>query len=155
LYISYLDGSGRPVFSDKEDYVLASLTVNEKHWNYIDNQIKMIKLEHFPDIPDEEIEIHAKDLVNKHGIFESLTWDEIYGLLDDVFNFISQDSTSIVIHAALIRKEKIYKKSFDIEIWSYRLLLERLNDYMALENSELLKSKFWINFNIPANLVCR
>jgi|GEM_PF-1202173 len=149
MYISYLDGSGRPSFSDKEDFVLASLTVNEKHWNYIDNHIKVIKLQHFPDIPDEEIEIHAKDLVNKHGIFESVSWDEIYSLLDDVFNFISENSTSIVIHASLLRKDKIYnKKSFDIEVWAYRLLLERLNHYMSVENSESLKSKSYFQYCI-------
>src|SRR5688572_11841799 len=126
MYISYLDGSARPTLADSENYVLASIVLNEQHLNYIDNQIKKIKIGHFPHIPDEQIEIHAKDMLNRHGVFESLSWDRVYSFLDDVFDFISNTTTPIIIHSTLIRKEKIYRKNLDIEIWAYRTLLERL-----------------------------
>jgi hypothetical protein len=142
VYISYLDASGRASFKDSENYVLASLVVNERYWNYIDNKVKEIKLKHFPNLLDEDGEIHAKDIMNRDGIFNYLTWDEIYKIFDDVFNFISHISTDIVIHSSVIVKSKLCRKNLDVEIWAYRTLLERLNKFMEKENVKLIQSNF-------------
>lgn len=47
MFIAYTDTSGRP-YSDKENYVLASIIINEADWQGIDNNVKQIKLSHFP-----------------------------------------------------------------------------------------------------------
>ena len=40
MYLAYIDESGRPYWSDPEDFVLASLIINEYHWQEIDNFVK-------------------------------------------------------------------------------------------------------------------
>ena len=85
MFLAYLDASGCPRFAKKENYVLASLII-EKYWQYIDNAVKNIKLKHFPTLPDTEIEIHAKDIHSKTGIFAEISWNSIYAIYDDVFD---------------------------------------------------------------------
>jgi hypothetical protein len=76
LFIVYVDSSGRP-YNDPEDYVVASVTTNEEDWQYIDNLVKQIKLKHFPHLPDEDVELHAKEMMNHSGLFKGMPWDYI------------------------------------------------------------------------------
>src|SRR5438876_6292312 len=99
MFIAYLDSSGRPIFDGKENYVLASIITNEVNWQHIDNGVKQIKLKHFPNVSDEHVELHAKDMMNRDGIFKHLTWDKIYVILDDIFNLIADTDTKISIHS--------------------------------------------------------
>jgi hypothetical protein len=140
--VAYLDSSGRPLFADKENYVLAALVTNERHWVYIDNSMKQIKLKHFPNLANEEVEIHAKDMLNHDGIFQYLSWDEIYSIFDDVFNFIHDAKTEIKIIAILVEKSRIYKKKIDVEVWAHRLLFERINHFIERQNRLLIKAQY-------------
>ena len=147
MYLAYLDSSGRPTFSDPENYVLASIITNERHWQTIDNAVKQIKLKHFPGLPDADVELHAKDMINHDGIFRSLSWTKIYSILDDVFALIAAPNTALSIIAVLINKTKLHP-SKDIEVWAYRLLLERIQKFIEVQNSNAIQSNVPIEFGI-------
>jgi hypothetical protein len=147
MFIAYLDSSGRPIFDDKENYVLASIITNEVNWQSIDNGVKQIKLKHFPTVSDSQVELHAKDMVNRDGIFKHLTWDKIYAIFDDVFNFIAHADTEISIHSVLIDKTKL-RKDKDIEVWAHRLLFERINTFIHRQNEMLLEAGHFQEYGI-------
>jgi len=147
VFIAYTDASGRPERSDRENLVLASIVISERNYQYIDNGIKQIKLKHFPNLPDESVEIHAKDMMNHDDIFKRMSWDEIYAVLIDVFNFLSDPLTDLSIIAVLIKKSKLYK-SVDPEIWAHRLLFERLNTFISKQNVKLLEAGFSNEYGI-------
>ncbi len=65
MFIIYLDASGRPEQSDPESFTLASVIIKEQNYQDLDNKIKQIKLKHFPSLPDEKVEFHAKDMMNR------------------------------------------------------------------------------------------
>jgi len=137
MFLIYLDSSGRPIFSEKENYVLASVITNESNWQYIDNGIKAIKLRYFPDLLDEEVEIHVKDMLNRQGIYNGLKWEKIYGIIGEVFDFITDSKTELCVIAVLIDKTKL-KKDKDIEMWAFRLLFERINRFIEKQNQKLI-----------------
>jgi len=97
MYLAYIDGSGRPEKNcePKGSYVLASLVIHESQWTYIDNKVKEIKLRYFPRVGVEDFELHAKDMLNRTGVFKGLTWDEIYAIFNDIFNFLIHEETKI------------------------------------------------------------
>jgi hypothetical protein len=140
LFLIYVDSSGRP-YNDTENYVVASITTNEEDWQSIDNLEKQVKIKHFPNLPDEDIEIHAKDMVNHDGLFSTLSWNQIYAIFDDVFDIFSSTSKLLTINAVVIKKINLKKKSIDVEEWAYRLLFERLNRFLERKNEELLASQ--------------
>lgn len=148
MYIAYIDASGRP-FKDKQEksFVLACLIAHEQQWQYIDNKVKEIKLKHFPNLPDEEIELHAKDMLNRQDVFKRLNWDEIYAIFDDVFGFVSDDKTDICIIAVVIIKGKMYKGK-DIEKWAYRMLVERINKFLEKNNGTRILAGMGLEYGI-------
>jgi len=147
MFIAYLDSSGRPIFDGKENYVLASIITNEVNWQHIDNGVKQIKLKHFPNVSDEHVELHAKDMMNRDGIFKHLTWDKIYVILDDIFNLIADTDTKISIHSVLIDKTKL-RRDKDIEVWGHRLLFERINTFIDRQNETLLEAGYFQEYGI-------
>jgi hypothetical protein len=147
LFLAYLDSSGRPSFADPENYVLASIVTNERHWQTIDNAVKQVKLKHFPQLPDSSVELHAKDMINHNGIFSALSWDKIYSILDDVFALIADPVHELAIIATLINKSKL-KKTKEVELWAYRLLLERIQGFIETQNSKAIQSNLPIEFGI-------
>ncbi len=147
MFIAYTDVSGRPELQDKENLVLASVVISERNYQYIDNEIKRIKLKHFPNLPDENVELHAKDMVNHDDVFKRMSWDEIYAVFTDVFNFLSDPETDLAIIAVLINKSKLFK-NVDPEVWSYRLLFERLNSFIEKQNTKLIEAGFANEYGI-------
>jgi len=141
MYLAYIDASGRPTKKDTQtrSFVLASLIAHELQWQYIDNKVRGIKLKHFPRLAPEEIELHAREMLNREGVFKRLNWDEIYAIFDDIFNFLSDDETEICIIAVVILKEKMYNGK-DIERWAYRLLVERVNRFLEKNNEKIILS---------------
>jgi len=139
MYIAYIDASGRPIKEDKQEksFVLACLIAHESNWQYIDNKVKEIKLRHFPNLPVDEVELHAKDILNRKGMFKGLSWEKIFAIFDDVFNFLSDSNTRICIISVVILKEKMYQGK-DIEKWAYRLLVERINKFLEKNNKEAI-----------------
>ena len=103
--------------------------------------MKQIKIKHFPDLSDIDIEIHAKDMLNRDGIFSALNYDEIYPILDDVFAFLTHIQTQIIVIAILMDKSKINNRT-DIEIWAHRMLFERINSHIHRQNMALIKAGY-------------
>lgn len=139
MYLSYIDSSGRGDYSDLENYVVASVTVNEHQWYFMRNEIEKIKKKHFPDLLPENVEFHAKDMLNLEGIYKGLKWEKIYEIFDDFFNFITNDTTHLTIVASLIKKKELRKK-IDLELWGHRFLFERLNTYLNIQNEFLAQA---------------
>jgi len=136
MYIAYIDASGRPTKADTQtkSFALACLIAHEQQWQYIDNKIKEIKLNHFPRLRPDDIELHAKDMLNREGVFKRLNWDEIYAIFGDIFDFLADEETDICIISVVIRKKYMYDGK-DIEKWAYRLLVERINKFLE-KNAE-------------------
>ncbi len=147
VFLAYVDSSGRPTFEDSENFVLASVITQESNWQYIDNGVKKIKIKHFPSLPDDDVEIHAKDMIKHQRVFTSLTPKECYAVFTDVFDFIADKDTNVTIIAVLIDKSKLYRDR-DIETWAYRLLFERINKFIERRNNELLKAQFSREYGI-------
>ena len=147
MFLAYLDSSGRPSFTDPENYVLASIVINERQWQTIDNAVKQIKLNHFPQLPDANVELHAKDMMKHDGIFSALSWNKIFGILDDAFTLIADPAYDLAIIATLIDKRKL-KKTKEVELWAYRLLLERIQSFIEMQNSKAIQSSLPVEFGI-------
>jgi len=149
MYLAYIDGSGRPVKDNQTNFfVLACLIAHEEQWQYIDNKVKAIKLKHFPRLSPEDIELHAKDMLNRdENVFKRLNWGEIYAIFDDVFDFLSDDETDICLIAIVIDKRKMYKGK-DIEQWAYRLLVERINKFLEKNNEKLISAEYTPQYGI-------
>jgi len=139
MYIAYIDSSGRPIKEEGkiENFVLAALIAHEQQWQFIDNKVKEIKIKHFPNLNIEEIELHAKDMLNREGSFKRFNWNEIYAIFDDIFNLLSNEKMDVCIISTVILKEKMYSGK-DIETWAYRLLVERINKFLEKNNEKLI-----------------
>ncbi len=132
-----MDSSGSPLMKEKENYVISAIIVNEAKWTYIDNMVTDIKIKHFPDIEPNKIEIHAKDMVNRDNNFKSLPQTQVFDIFTDVYNLIGDPDSNLKIISVLIQKDKIYStktKSFDIEGWGHRLIIERIEKYLEKIN---------------------
>jgi len=149
MYIAYIDASGRPLKADTQEknFVLACLIAHEQQWQYIDNKVKEIKLKHFPRLPPEEIELHAKDMLNRKDVFKRLNWDEIYAIFDDVFKFMADDETDVCIIAVAIDKQKMFWGK-DIEKWAYRMLVERINKFLEKNNETRIVAGMGLEYGI-------
>jgi hypothetical protein len=79
-------------------------------------------------------------MMNHDKVFQHLSWDQIYTILDEVFNLISDSDTQLSIIAVLIDKAKL-KKSIDIETWAYRLLFERVNRFIGRQAQSLMEEE--------------
>ncbi len=137
MYLIYMDSSGSPLMKEKENYVLSAIIVNEAKWTYIDNMVTDIKIKHFPDIEPNKIEIHAKDMVNRENNFKSMPQTQVFDIFTDVYNLIGDPHSNLKIISVLIQKDKIYPtktKSFDIEGWGHRLIIERIEKYLEKIN---------------------
>jgi hypothetical protein len=147
MFLAYLDSSGGSTFQDVEDYVLTSAIINESNWQSIDNGIRAIKLSHFPNLPDPDVEFHAKDMMSHIGVYGAIKWNDIWSTLDDLFSFLSDPKTEICIISVVIDKTKL-RHDKDIETWAYRLLLERINKYIDRQNVQLVQSNHTPQFGI-------
>ena len=139
MYFSYLDSSGRPDYTDPENFTVASVSVNEIDWYNVDKRLNEIKQRHFPNQELNAIEFHAKDMINRKGIYKHMSWDNIYSFLNDLFKFIALNETCLSIIATIIKKDALVKK-IDMEEWNYRFILERLNEYLISQNNLLSQS---------------
>lgn len=140
MYLCYLDSSGGSLISDPENYVLSSLIINEGSWALIENQMNSLKQKHFPLLSPEEVEIHAKDMMNGEGIFKTVNFTKTYAILDDVFDFLSGNAQIFTIESVLIEKNKLSKKSLDLELWGHRMIFERINKFLQSENINLVQN---------------
>lgn len=134
MFLSYLDSSGRPTYNDdKENFVLTSVTINEHQWYSLREKIENLKKTYFPQLPSDKVEFHAKDMMNRSGIYKDLSWATIYEILDSLFAIISDKESRLTIISALIKKCEL-RKQIDLEQWAHRFVFERLNSYLQTQN---------------------
>ena len=120
--------------TQSENYVLSAVIINERDYQRIDNGLRQIKIKYFPNLSAEDIEIHAKDMLNRDGVFQNLNWDIIYAIFTDVFDFISDVATKLTIISVVMIKYRIWNKSLDLESWGHKLLFERFNLFTKEKN---------------------
>lgn len=132
MYMAYCDTSGSPGFADPEDYVVAAAVVDDRSRPYLDDKIDKIRSRHFPGRSPADAEIHAKDIINHTGAYKGMPDDRIRALLDDVFGFISDPDTPLVIMAALVRKGEM-RPPGDNERLGYGFIIKRLAKYLSTD----------------------
>ncbi len=140
MFISYIDSTGTTSFSKAENYVLASVTIHEQSWYSINKKVEDLQLKYFPNTNLDQIEFHAKDMTNKHGIYEDMSEEKIFSILDDIFTIISDKDTDITIIAVLVQKSKMTKRT-DLEKISHAYLFERLNLYIQKQNKNSINAE--------------
>lgn len=137
MYLIYLDASGSPLLKEVEDYVLSAIIVNESHWTMLDNKVKSIKLKHFPNIPDSKVELHAKDMENNAGIYKNMQRSEILKIFDSIYGLFGNQQYSdfpATLISIVVQKRNLRKRDLDLEVWSHRLIYERLNKFINKKN---------------------
>ncbi|MDA7939430.1 MAG: DUF3800 domain-containing protein [Nitrosopumilus sp.] len=147
MFGAYFDTSGNPKFRDPENYVLTASVINEADSDYVDVGIDKTKRRYFPDKKPADVEIHVKDMVNHEGVYEGVSEDRVYSMLDDVFGFISDPSTPITNISSMVIKKAVLQK-FDIEYLSYLMVFERLGLYLAGKNKTAPKGESAGNMTI-------
>lgn len=140
MYIAYIDESGKPNRTDPENFVLASVIINESNWQFIDQKINEIKQKHFPSYPLDQVEFHVKDMMNKTGIYNGRKIGEIFDILDDIFNLITNNPNCFCVIASYIDKPRVYEH-VNMETWAFRLLIERIDLYLNKMNDMHIKNK--------------
>lgn len=99
-----------------------------------------LKAKWFPHIEPSNIELHAWHIINQKGIFKLLGRKKSLDLLEESFHLIAQIDCTFV--ASVIHKSRCYSRlsTDDIEIWSHRLLFERICKYLAKENAKRISA---------------
>lgn len=135
MYLSYIDESGNPDMTDSEnEYVLASLTINESTWRDVDTRVRGLKQKYFPDKDPNDIEIHATDIFNHKREFKKYPLDKRLELFEDVMKIVNSIDCSI--SAVIIRKNKLINSSLEIDMFAMELLFERLCYYHSTMNGD-------------------
>ena len=86
-------------------------------------------------------------MLNRDGLFKGLSFDKIYEVFSDVFNFMAEGKTELTAISIIINKNRLYKGK-DADEWAYRLLVERINNYLAQENQQRVNSGLTAEFGI-------
>lgn len=145
MYLSYIDESGKPNYSEKDDFILSAVVIHESLWMQIDNQINTLKAKYFPKQDPRTIEFHTHEIVGRKKIFRSLNFDTRYELVMDLSKLIANNEISLF--SVIFQKFKSFKKP-DINTWAFRLLFERLSKYMNNLNTELMSKNLSPEFSI-------
>jgi len=138
LYLFYIDESGKPNYQDPENFTLTTFIINDKNWQIVDNKVKALKIQSFPNLNDEDVELHASNIIHRGGIYHNLPWNEIFDLLQGCYGLIAEIDCALI--SVIIRKDRVYpniKARWDPEEWGYRLLSERICKYMEKKNEQL------------------
>jgi len=94
MYLLYLDSSGLPDFPPPYGkgrdnwYVVAGLAIQHQDWENVYRGLSKVVAKYFPTIPAGGFEIRYGDLINKRGLWGSLTDIERKNCADDIFNLI-------------------------------------------------------------------
>ena len=151
MYLIYLDSSGSPLIKEPEDYVLSAIIVNESNWTMVDNKVKSIKLTHFPNIPDNRVEFHAKDMENNTGIYRNMPHDQILRIFDSIYGlFASQQYSDFPasLISIVVQKRNLRKRDLDLELWSHRLIYERLNKFIDKRNQLAISNGRYVEYGL-------
>ena len=138
MYLSYIDTSGGPEKSDPENFVVASVIINDNAWHHMNKEIRYIKTKHFPDLHPDRVELHVKEMLNHTGIYRKTSLNTTYSILNDLFEFIAAKETDLKIIGTIT--DKRIKRIRDLEMRGYVFMFERVNRYLAQRNGLFKKA---------------
>lgn len=125
MYLTYIDESGKPDRShDENEFVLASLTINEKDWQIVDNKVKAIKIKHFPHLDPDSFELHTSDILNHEGMYRKLPLHARLEIIEDMLTVLEEIDCTVI--AIVIHKSRLRKPDVDIDQMALGFLFERL-----------------------------
>ena len=131
MYFIYVDESGKPNYKDLGDYVLCAVITRENKWYKISTEMNNLKSSYFDS--SANIEFHATEIFNGKGVFRRLEIGQRDTILTELVKIMVENELKLI--SVVFQKYKSYKKP-DINEWSFRLLLERLNKYLEKINFE-------------------
>jgi len=134
MFLIYMDESGKPYFSDKENYILAGFCIHENSWQTIDNEVKKLKIKYFQNLNPDNIEFHVKEISQGEGLYKKMNLKQRMKILDELYTLISKLDCTLI--AVLIDKTKAYSNKFDVDYWGLKLLFERFCIYLEKENKK-------------------
>lgn len=145
MYLIYIDESGTAVKYNKDPkrFSLTACIVNEQDWNLINETIVVFKRKYFSRYDPYNIELHAKNIFHKKGIFiKELKGNRNFELLDDFYDVISP-LPLVVITVVIDKKALEHKQSvnlYDVIFTPYQIcwhfLIERLCKFLNKKNLE-------------------
>jgi hypothetical protein len=140
MYLINIDESGKPILKDLENYILSAFIVNEEHWFCINNDLNDLKKKIFTTISENplNVEIHIKDIVHGNRRFKGIPSQDRFSMLDDIYTLIENMQATLI--SVAIMKNKVRKKSFDVEMWAFKLLFERICMFLTEANQHLQKA---------------
>lgn len=133
MYLSYVDESGKPNMKDPEkDFVLIALTINEKSWNEVNEQICNLKKRYFPDCDISTIELHATDIMGHKRSFKNIPLKVRLNLYREIMEFVA--GIECFINIVIVRKE-LLGRSIDVNQIAIELLY-RLSSFIKEKNCD-------------------
>ncbi len=115
---------------------LLGITNNNLYSHDLDDLKKNI----FPSLSTNplDVEIHIKDIVHGSRKFRGISRHDRFAMLDEIYSLI-ENMQATIISVAII-KTKIRKRSFDMEMWAFKLLFERICMFLTEANLHLQKA---------------
>ncbi|RLI48839.1 MAG: hypothetical protein DRO73_08135 [Candidatus Thorarchaeota archaeon] len=136
MYLVYVDESGKPSMKHSSPlFVQAAFILLDSEWQSVDNAVNSLKAKWFPNLPPEDVEIHAYEVIQQKGVYRSLGREKSLKLLENVFELIAKINCTLI--ASVIHKRKLWKikDREGVELWSHRLLFERVCKFLEKENN--------------------
>jgi len=139
MFLVYIDESGENRFNDEENYVLNGIIINETEWKSAHLKILQLKNNFFSEAVTDKHEFHMEEIINKKGAYKIYDLATRMKLIKDLFDEISNMNLWAV--SVILKKGKIRRRDdFDLQLWSYRYLHERLCWYMKELNKPILEN---------------
>ena len=127
VYLIYVDESGKPNFTDRENFILSAIVVHESKWRKLNDRVLKFKEEEFPD-EDKYFELHMDEIASSRGNFSHISTKRRFSLVSKFAKYLGSEEIyllSIVIDKKRITKKKKQNEEF-VERWAWRLLFERI-----------------------------
>ena len=135
MYLIYIDESGRPGLSKKDQrkhLALVGVFIKDSDWNQVDFEFNKIKLDIFG---RTDIEFKSNRIRRKESPFDILSEESYQNLMNRLELFLK--NAPIILIAAVINVDKLinqYVKPVDPYELAYQFILERGNKMMTEKN---------------------
>jgi len=135
LYLIYIDESGKPPFTDPENYVLSAVIVHESEWEDINLAVNNLKKTIIPHEDPSDFEIHVRDILRGSEAFHGFSIAKRHKIMENIGDLIGNSQCTLI--SILVEKDRIFKRlktSEWVEKWAWRLLCERLEKFLENKN---------------------
>ena len=136
MYLIYVDESGKPPFSDPENYTLSAVIIHEQKWGSVNASINRLKRRYFPSVATSKIEFHTKEILRGHNRFHRFNINKRLDIMDGIANLIAAHDLTLI--TTLIDKNKIYsylKQTDWVERKAWLVMFERLEKFLSKRNT--------------------